>query len=176
MKWKEDAANIVSQFCCLSFQEQIVFFVFWWQLAGVGSQSGGVGEHLLSGIEMLGPLQSVQCPAGKWIKTDSFHYFRRGNILINNFHKTSARLFRKLPHISIHWSTPVTRTIYQYLGGLCTPPGLYIAWRCLCLELSTRISEIFKNVLAIPKIMNQYSQQAFYQQPGTTIYTKYPVP
>ena len=26
-------------------------------------------------------------PAGKWIKTDSFHYFRRGNILINNFTK-----------------------------------------------------------------------------------------
>ena len=48
------------------------------------------------------PLQS-HCPAGKWIKTDSFHYFRRGNILINNFTKPVRASLG-------NW------IIYQYIG------------------------------------------------------------
>ena len=43
------------------------------------------------------------CPAGKWIKTDSFHYFRRGNILINNFTKPVRASLG-------NW------IIYQYIG------------------------------------------------------------
>ena len=110
--------------CC----HELYWMVFCW--VGRGGQLGRRGAMCVVCWRELvhwSHSSTTHWPAGKWIKTDSFHYFRRGNILINNFHKTSARLFRKLPHISIHWSTPVTRTIYQYLGGLHTPESLKIS-------------------------------------------------
>ena len=83
--------------CC----HELYWMVFCW--VGRGGQLGRRGAMCVVCWRELvhwSHSSTTHWPAGKWIKTDSFHYFRRGNILINNFTKP-VRLFRKLDNISI---------------------------------------------------------------------------
>ena len=86
--------------CC----HELYWMVFCW--VGRGGQLGRRGAMCVVCWRELvhwSHSSTTHWPAGKWIKTDSFHYFRRGNILINNFTKPVRASLG-------NW------IIYQYIG------------------------------------------------------------